>query len=73
MLIYKNMNKLQEIRDIIEKDINPTTALNILISAVQSSFDDSRFNDLDRALIAKALDCLEEKFTQGKNFMIKVN
>ncbi len=67
------MNKLQEIRDIIEKDINPTTALNILISAVQSSFDDSRFNDLDRALIAKALDCLEEKFTQGKNFMIKVN
>ncbi len=67
------MNKLQEIRDIIEKDINPTTALNILISAVQSSFDDPRFNDLDRALIAKALDCLETKFTQGKNFMIKIN
>jgi len=67
------MDKLQEVKNIIEKDIDPTTALNILISAVQSSFDKPHFNDLDRALIAKALDCLEEKFTKGKNFMIKVN
>jgi len=66
------MDKLQEVKDILEKDIDPTTAVNILISAVQSSFDKPHFNDLDRAIVAKALDCLEEKFTQGKNFMIKV-
>jgi len=72
MLIYNNMDKLQEVKDILEKDIDPTTAVNILISAVQSSFDKPHFNDLDRAIVAKALDCLEEKFTQGKNFMIKV-
>lgn len=75
MLIYNNMeqfDKIQEIQDIIEKDIDPTTALNILISAAESSFDKPHFNDLDRALIAKALDCLEEKFTQGKNFMIHI-
>lgn len=66
------MDKLQEVKDILEKDIDPTTAVNILISAVQSSFDKPHFNDLDRAIVAKALDCLEEKLTQGKNFMIKV-
>jgi hypothetical protein len=66
-------DKLKEISDILKKDeIDPTTAINILISAVQSSFDKPHFNDLDRALIAKALECFEKKIKIGKNFQIKV-
>ncbi len=66
-------DKLKEITEILNKDkIEPTTALNILISAIQSSFDKPHFNDLDRALISKALDCFKEKLDLGKNFMIKV-
>jgi hypothetical protein len=65
--------KIKEISDILKKDeIDPTTAINILISTAQSSFDKPHFNDLDRALIAKALDCLEKKIKTGKNFQIKV-
>ena len=66
-------DKLKEITDILNKDtIDPTTALNILITVAQSSFDKEHLNDLDRALIAKALDCFKEKLDKGKNFMIKV-
>jgi len=66
-------DKLKEITEILNSDkIEPTIALNILISAIQSSFDKSHFNDLDRALISKALDCFKEKLDLGKNFMIRV-
>lgn len=65
--------KLSEITEILNKEkIEPTIALNILISVAQSSFDKPHLNDLDRALISKALDCLKNKLDLGKNFMIKV-
>lgn len=66
------MDKVKEISNILDEEINPTTALNILISAVQVAFDKSNFNDLDKALIVKSLDCFERKVLLGKNFMIKV-
>ena len=70
----ENEEKIEEIKRILEKKmIDPTTALNILISAVQSSFDKPHFNDLDKALILKALECFEDKVNLGKNFMIKIN
>ena len=66
------MDKVKEISDILDKDIDPTTALNILISAVQVAFEKSNFNDLDKALIVKSLECFEKKVALGKNFLIKV-
>lgn len=69
----EQFEKIEEIKKILEsKKIDPTIALNILISAVQSSFDKPHFNDLDRALIIKSLECFEEKAKYGKNFMIKI-
>jgi hypothetical protein len=66
------MDKVKEISNILDKDIDPTTALNILISAVQVAFEKSNFNDLDKALIVKSLECFEKKVSLGKNFLIKV-
>jgi len=52
--------------------IDPTTAVNILISVAEISFDKPHLNDVDRMLITKALLCLKSKVDDGKNFMIKV-
>lgn len=66
--------KIDQINSIIEaEEIEPTTAVNILINAVQVSFDKEHFTDLDRFLISKALNCLSKKVEQGEDFMIKVS
>jgi hypothetical protein len=66
--------KIDQINSIIEsEEIDPTTAVNILINAVQVSFDKEHFTDLDRFLISKALNCLSKKVEQGEDFMIKVS
>ena len=51
---------------------DPTTSLNILINAVQASYDKDHFNDLDRYLIAKSLTCFKEMSVAGENFTIMV-
>ena len=67
-----NDDKIREVKDILEKELDPTTALNIILSAVKITFDDSRLNELDRALISKALMCFSEKVELGENFTINV-
>jgi len=46
--------------------------MNILINAVQVSYDKDHFNDLDRYLIAKALTCFKEFVDSGEDFTINV-
>lgn len=63
----------KEMEDILNaKEIDPTTALNILISVSQVSFDKDHLNDADRMLITKALTCFKKKIDNGKNFLIRV-
>lgn len=66
--------KIKEIEEIVNSDkIEPTTALNILINAVQVTFESEYFNDLDKFLIAKALTCFKTYVDAGEDFTIKVN
>ena len=65
--------RIKEIEELVEAEkIEPTTALNILINAVQVTFDSDKFNDLDKFLIAKALTCFKSYVDSGENFIIKV-
>ena len=65
--------KLKEIEEIVNAEkIEPTTALNILINAIQITFDSEKFNDLDKYLISKALSCFKGYVDSGENFTIKV-
>lgn len=66
--------KIKEIEDIVNAEkIEPTIALNILVNAVQVTFESEYFNDLDKFLIAKALTCFKSYIDAGEDFTIKVN
>lgn len=68
-----NDERIKEIEEIVKAEkIDPTTALNILINAIQVSFDSDYFNDLDKYLIAKSLNCFKDYVDAGENFLIKV-
>ncbi len=70
----KLQEKIKEIEEIVKAEkIEPTTALNILINAVQVTFESAYFNDLDKFLIAKALTCFKEYVDKGEDFTIRVN
>lgn len=65
--------RIEEINELIKAEkLDPNTSMNILISAVQASYDKDHFNDLDRYLIAKALTCFKEKVDAGEDFTINV-
>jgi hypothetical protein len=65
--------RMEEVNRILEAEtIEPTVAINIIVNAVQVSFDKDHFNDLDRYLISKALACLKDKVDAGEDFLIKV-
>jgi hypothetical protein len=65
--------KMAEIEKFLDqKEIEPTTAFNILLESINVSYDKEHFNDLDRALIAKALGCFKEYIDRGEDFTIKV-
>jgi GTP cyclohydrolase I len=66
--------QMDEINSILNNpQIEPTMALNIIINAVQVCYDMKElFNDLDRALISKALTCFQEKVANKENFTINV-
>lgn len=66
--------QMNEINEILNTPvIDPTMALNIVINAVQVCYDnDTIFNELDRALISKALSCFQQKVTDNEDFLIKV-
>lgn len=66
--------RYDEINEIIKAEkLDPTTAVNILINAVQVSYDKEHFNDLDRFLIAKSLSCLKSFSEAGEDIVIKVS
>jgi len=65
--------RIDEINELIKAEkLDPTTSMNILINAVQVSYDKEHFNDLDRYLIAKSLTCFKELVDAGEDFIIKV-
>lgn len=65
--------QLKEIQEILDSEkLEPTTALNILLGAINSSYDKDHFNDLDRALIGKALITFRDLSEAGEDFIIKV-
>lgn len=69
--MQEQINEIKEILD--SPEIEPTMALNIIINAVQVCYDaEDVFNDLDKALISKALTCFQDKVKKGENFEIKV-
>lgn len=68
------MQRIDEINEILESEtISPNVAMNILINAVQVSYDKEHFNDLDRYLIAKALTCFQDYVERNEDILIKVN
>lgn len=66
--------QMEEINKILQTPIiEPTMALNIIINAVQVCYDtENLFNDLDKALISKSLQCFQEKVKNNENFIINV-
>jgi hypothetical protein len=65
--------RMAEINELIKAEkFDPTTAINIIINAVQVSYDKEHFNDLDRFLIAKSLTCFKEYVDRGEDITIKV-
>ena len=70
--MQEQMNEINEILN--TPQIDPTMALNIIINAVQVCYDMKElFNDLDRALISKALSCFQDKVSNKENFTIHVD
>jgi hypothetical protein len=69
----EEQERINEINELIQAErLDPTTSMNILINAVQVSYDKDHFNELDRYLIAKALNCFKEHVDAGENFTINV-
>jgi putative methionine-R-sulfoxide reductase with GAF domain len=67
------VTKQEAIVEILDKDITPTTAVNILISAIDiACANPDIYTEVDKAMISKALNTLKGKVEEGKNFMIKV-
>jgi hypothetical protein len=65
--------RMDEIKQLVDAEsLDPTTSMNIIINAVQASFESELFNDLDRYLIAKSLNCFKEYVERGEDLVIKV-
>jgi len=66
--------RMEEVKSLVEAEsLDPTTSMNILINAVQLSFDSELFNDLDRYLIAKSLNCFKSYVEKGEDIILKVS
>lgn len=67
------LSRIEEINEILQtKTLEPNVAMNILINAVQVSYDKEHFNELDRYLIAKALTCFQDYVERNEDILIKV-
>lgn len=72
-LTEEMMEQVEIINTIINTDIiDTTTALNILINVASSLFHNEALNDLDRTLITKAFDSIQNTVDKGEDFFIKV-
>lgn len=66
--------RLEEVKSLVEAEsLDPTTSMNILINAVQLAFESEIFNDLDRYLIAKSLNCFKAFVDKGEDIVLKVS
>jgi hypothetical protein len=64
--------RIDEINSLLKVEtLDPTTAMNILINAVQVSYDKEHFNDLDRYLIIKALTTFKKIADTQEDIIIK--
>jgi len=64
---------IEEIREVVNRDkLDTATAFNILVNAVQVCFDQEYFNDVDRYLISKSLDCFREYVDRKEDIVIRV-
>ncbi len=65
--------RVEEVKALVEAEsLEPTTAMNIIINAVQVAFDSDIFNDLDKYLIAKSLNTFKEYVDKGEDVILKV-
>jgi hypothetical protein len=65
--------RMDEIKQLVDaENLDPTTSMNIIINAVQACFESDMFNDLDRYLIAKSLNCFKGYVERGEDLVIKV-
>jgi hypothetical protein len=65
--------RMEEVKSLVEAEkLDPTTSMNILINAVQLAFDSEVYNDLDRYLIAKSLNCFKGYVDSGEDIVLKV-
>lgn len=63
----------EEIQKLLDTELlDNNTAFNILVSAVNESYDKPHFNDLDRLLIAKSLTAFKVCIDKGENIVIVV-
>ena len=66
--------RMEEVKSLVEAEtLDATTSMNILINAVQLAFDSELFNDLDRYLIAKSLNCFKSYVDKGEDILLKVS
>lgn len=66
--------RLEEVKALVEAEsLDPTTSMNIIINAVQVTFDSDMYNDLDRYLIAKSLNCFKSYVDKGEDIVLKVS
>lgn len=64
--------RIDEINDLLKAEtLDTTTAMNILVNAVQVSYDKKHFNDLDRYLIVKALTTFKLIADKQEDIIIK--
>jgi hypothetical protein len=73
-LSEEEQTRMEEVKSLVEAEsLDPTTSMNILINAVQLAFDSDVFNDLDRYLIAKSLNCFKSYVEKGEDILLKVS
>ena len=71
-LTEEEKERIDEINDLLKAEkLDTTTAMNILINAVQVSYDKEHFNDLDRYLIAKSLTTFKDFADRQEDIVIK--
>ena len=64
--------RVDEINELIKAEtLDTTTAMNILVNAVQVSYDKPHFNDLDKYLIVKALTTFKLIADKQEDIVIK--
>jgi len=73
-LSEEEKDRMEEVKSLVEAEsLDPTTSMNILVNAVQLAFDSELFNDLDRYLIAKSLNCFKDFVEKGEDIVLKVS